>query len=193
MVANPGSRWDGDRAGSYDDKWQRMAAQGQNPHGEVDFVQRFGPSSVLDAGCGTGRVAIELARRGIESVGTDLDPKMLSEARNKAPELEWVQSDLATLNLGRAFDVVVMAGNIVLFVEPGTEADVVAGAARHVADGGRLVAGFSLGHGVTPHDWEQWLGEAGLVTEARCATWDATPWSDTDTYLVSVATRQPTL
>ena len=61
-------KWRSVDTGAYDDKWKRMAAAGENPHGEVDFVMRFNPSSVLDAGCGTGRVAIELARRGIDAV-----------------------------------------------------------------------------------------------------------------------------
>jgi len=58
-------------------------------HGEATFVEALGVRRVLDAGCGTGRVAIELARRGLDVVGVDADPGMLSAARAKAPELEW--------------------------------------------------------------------------------------------------------
>ena len=36
---------------------------------------------MLDAGCGTGRVAIELAARGFSVVGMDLDEAMLDTAR----------------------------------------------------------------------------------------------------------------
>lgn len=188
-MAESSSRWDSSRAGSYDDAWKRLAASGKDPHGEVAFVQRFDPSSVLDAGCGTGRVAIELANRGVEVVGTDIDTEMLAQARNKAPGIDWVQSDLATLDLGRTFDVVAMAGNVVLFVEPGTEADVVAGAARHVAPGGHLIAGFSLARGVTVEAWEGWIRAAGLEPAARYNTWDGDPFTDAADYLVSVAAR----
>ena len=80
----------------YDERWARMAAAGENPHGEADLVCRFDPATVLDGGCGTGRVAIELARRGIDVVGVDLDTDMLARARAKAPELTWVEADLAT-------------------------------------------------------------------------------------------------
>lgn len=166
-----------------------MAERGENPHGEVDFVQRYGPSSVLDAGCGTGRVAIEFARRGIEVAGTDLDGSMLATAQEKAPELSWVQSDLAALDLGRTFDAVVMAGNIVLFVQPGTEAAVVAGAARHVGDGGYLIAGFSLGRGVTADEWDRWCVDGGLMPLDRFSTWDGDAWTADSNYLVAVATR----
>ena len=93
---------------------------------------RFAPESVLDAGCGTGRVAIELARRGVTAVGVDLDRGMLEAARRKDPALRWVEADLASLDLGTPFDVVVMAGNVMIFVEPGTEAQVVANMAKGV-------------------------------------------------------------
>lgn len=185
-----GSRWDGGaRAGSYDNAWQKLIDQGENPHGEVDLVQRFEPASVLDAGCGTGRVAIELAARGVDVVGVDLDAAMLGVAREKAPEVEWVLADLAGLDLGRSFDVVVMAGNIVLFVAPGTEAQVVGGAAAHVARGGVLIAGFSLGRGVTVDQWEAWIRDAGLEPVARHSTWGGDPHSPNSDYLVSVASR----
>ena len=62
---------------------------------------------------------------------------MLQVARSGAPDLTWIQANLAALELDRQFDAVVMAGNVILFVAPGTEAEVVAGAARHVAPGGR--------------------------------------------------------
>jgi len=183
------SRFDGAaRAGSYDDNWTRMAERGQNPHGEVDLVMGYQPASVLDAGCGTGRVAIELDRRGIEAVGTDIDAAMLAKAQEKAPHLRWEQADLAALDLDRTFDVVAMAGNIILFVEPGTEKAVVTGAARHVGSGGFLVAGFSLGRGVSVDDWEQWIVEAGLRVVDRFSTWAGDEWSESSNYLVSVST-----
>lgn len=166
-----------------------MAAAGENPHGEADFVARFEPTSVLDAGCGTGRVAIELASRGLEVAGSDIDAQMLAEAHAKAPELTWVQSNLVSLDLQRTFDVVVMAGNVILFVEAGTEAACVAGAARHVVVGGRLIAGFSVGSGVTVDEWETWLQQAGLEPEARYGTWSGDDFMTGGNYLVSVATR----
>jgi len=166
-----------------------MALAGENLHGEADFIARFDPSSVLDAGCGTGRVAIELAARGLDVAGSDIDAQMLAEAQAKAPELTWVQSDLAALDMGRTFDLVVMAGNVILFVEPGTEEACVAGAVRHVAAGGHLVAGFSLARGVTADAWEGWLRSAGLEPLERRSTWAGDPFDDTADYLVSIATR----
>jgi SAM-dependent methyltransferase len=181
--------WDGARAGDYDTKWKQMAAAGQNPHGEVDFVEQFAPTSVLDAGCGTGRVAIEFAARGVDAAGSDINAQMLAEAKTKAPDLDWVQSDLATLDMGRTFDAVVLAGNVILFVDPGTEADCVAGAARHVGPGGHLIAGFSLSRGVSADDWEAWATAAGLEPKARFSTWEGASFGPDSNYLVTVCQR----
>lgn len=44
-------------------------------------------SRVLEVGCGTGRVLVELADRGLELEGTDASPEMLAELRGKAASL----------------------------------------------------------------------------------------------------------
>ncbi len=141
---------------------------------------------MLDAGCGTGRVAIELARRGIDVVGVDADGSMLEAARRKAPAIEWVRADLSTLDLVQRFDVVVMAGNVLLFVAPGTEALVVERVGAHLLAGGRLVAGFSLGGGVTLAGYDAMAARAGLVLESRFATWERAPFVTDSDYAVSV-------
>lgn len=176
----------GGRSRTYDDRWEELAAEGRNVHGEADFVEALHPRSALDAGCGTGRVAVELARRGVEVVGVDLDPSMLEVARAKAPGLRWVEADLAEVDLGHTFDVVVMAGNVMIFLAAGSEAAVVANLARHLRPGGALVAGFSLQPGrldLTAYD--RHAVSAGLALEGRWATWDGRPFAGGD-YAVSV-------
>ncbi|MDQ3979099.1 MAG: class I SAM-dependent methyltransferase [Actinomycetota bacterium] len=163
-----------------------MAARGENVHGEADFVESLQPRSVLDAGCGTGRVAIELARRGVDVVGVDLDPAMLEQARAKAPEVAWVHGDLAEVDLGRRFDGVVLAGNVMIFLAPGTEAAVVANMARHLGPSGALVAGFQLKPGrVSLDDYDRHAAAAGLRLAERWATWDRAPFAGGE-YTVSV-------
>ncbi|MGI8755214.1 MAG: class I SAM-dependent methyltransferase, partial [Acidimicrobiales bacterium] len=120
----PESRWsartDVPRGTDYDERWERLAASGAEVHGEAALVADLAPGQrVLDAGCGTGRVAIELARRGFAVTGVDLDEPMLAEARRKAPDLHWVQADVSTMDLGEVFDAVVLAGNVMIFVHPG--------------------------------------------------------------------------
>jgi SAM-dependent methyltransferase len=148
------------------------------------------PATVLDAGCGTGRVAIELRRRGVVVVGVDHDPSMLATARQRDPEVTWVEANLADLALGRLFDVVVMAGNVPLFTPPGTEAALVAGCARHVRVGGALVAGFQLGRGYEVSIYDEHCRMAGLELVERWATWDRVAWPGDGGYVVSVHRRR---
>ena len=145
-VPDPWQESDVPRGAAYDRRFDELASAGVDVHGEAALVDSYGPGSVLDAGCGTGRVAIELDRRGHAVVGVDVDPAMLDAARSKAPDLAWVEGDLTDpdLELGRTFDVVVMAGNVLIFVPPGTEGRVIANAARWLKPGGRLVTGYSI-------------------------------------------------
>ena len=192
------SRWDetaAPRGDDYDARWAALEAAGRAVHGEADFVSAFAPATVLDAGCGTGRVSIELARRGVTTVGVDRDPGMLATARRKAPDLTWVEHDLSSLDLTAAdgpstFDLVVAAGNVMIFLAAGTEAATVARLAAHLADGGVLVAGFSLSHAAYGLDrYDADCDAAGLGVDARYATWDRDPWVPGGEYAVSVHRR----
>lgn len=183
------SRWSaGERpsADDYDRQWARLAASGVDPHGEATFVMTHAPRSVLDAGCGTGRVAVELARRGVHVVGVDLDPGFVAASRDKAPELDWRVADLATVTLERTFDVIVLAGNVMIFLAPDSEVAVLANLGRHLAPGGVLVAGFQLRPGsLTLAGFDAAATAAGLELADRFATWDRAPYDGGD-YAVSV-------
>jgi SAM-dependent methyltransferase len=181
---SPGpTEWDGDR---YQERFDRLAASGNDVHGEADFVERLRPRSVLDAGCGTGRVARALASRGIETVGIDRDPSMIATARRLAPELEWQVGDVADSHLGRQFDVVVMAGNVPLFTPAGTQQALVAGCARYVRSGGTLVAGFQLGRGYALDSYDEHCRQVGLTLFARFSTWSNEEFDQSSDYAVSV-------
>ena len=197
------NRWLGSadvpRGDDYDAQFHALAQAGQDVHGEAHFVASLGLSSVLDAGCGTGRVAIELARRGIDTVGVDLDMTMLAVARRKAPHLLWYAGDITTFELTmpeaparrRLFDAIVLAGNVMIFLAPGSEAAAVANLARHLTPGGALVAGFQLlPGGLTLAQYDACAAQASLVLAERWATWDRQPWSPTSDYAVSVHHRR---
>jgi SAM-dependent methyltransferase len=185
VVYDRAVRWEGDE---YQRNFDALAKSGVDVHGEASFVMRFAPRTVLDAGCGTGRVATQLAARGVDVVGVDVDRSMLATARDRATDIEWIEHDLTTLDLGRVFDVVVMAGNVPLFTPAGTHAALVAGCARHVAPEGVLIAGFSLGRGYDLASYDADCTAAGLALDARFATWAADPFANGD-YAVSVSRR----
>lgn len=73
---------------------------------------------VLDAGCGTGALAVEAARRGADVVAIDLSPKLVDLARNRRPEsfvhgsLDFRSGDMLGAELGN-FDHVVAMDSII--------------------------------------------------------------------------------
>ena len=175
--------WEG---GEYQARFDALAASGADVHGEATFVRRLQPSTVLDMGCGTGRVAIELARHGIEVVGVDPDLSMIEVARQRAPELEWVAADGTTVELGRRFDVVVMAGNVPLFTPPGANPALLATCARHLVSSGALVCGFSTDRHYSLRQLDADAAAAGLELAQRFSSWDELQWTDEATYAVSI-------
>lgn len=171
---------------AYQARIDRLAATGVDMHGEATFVRRFNPQSVLDAGCGTGRVAIELARHDIDVVGVDVDASMIAEARRLAPDLSWIEADLTSFALGRRFDVVLLAGNVPLFSVPGTNDALIRACAAHVAPKAVLIAGFQLGRGYSLADFDASCRAAGVALVERWSTWDRQPFTDESDYAVSV-------
>ena len=183
------------RGEGYDARWDALAARGKNIHGEADLVETLlresGGTRVLDAGCGTGRVAIELARRGFAVVGVDSDPRMLAAARAKCSQLQWIEADLVNLtaSLDAEFDLVVLAGNVMVFVDPGTEGRVLREVAARLAPEGLLVSGFQILPGrVSFEEYDRLAEAAGCEPMARWATWDREPYAGGN-YAVTVHRR----
>jgi SAM-dependent methyltransferase len=86
-----------------------------NTGAEVDFiVAEFGlppGSAILDMGCGTGRHAVELARRGYRATGVDIAAGMLDKAREAACKaavrVEWIEADATRFRTARRFDAAI--------------------------------------------------------------------------------------
>jgi len=180
----------------YDRRWEDLAATGADIHGEADLVASLvgppGPNAVLDAGCGTGRVAIELARRGHATVGVDVDRALLDRARAKAPDLEWHEGDLAALPPELApgpFTAAVLAGNVMIFVARGTEGAVLTNLAERLAPGGLVIAGFQLTGRLSLEAYDAAAAAAGLVPVERWSTWDRAPFTGGD-YVVAVDSKR---
>ncbi|MEU0960145.1 class I SAM-dependent methyltransferase [Micromonospora aurantiaca (nom. illeg.)] len=180
----------------YVDRFRQLAAEGADLSGEARLLDALVPpgARVLDAGCGTGRVAAALAARGHDVVGVDADPTLVEAARADHPGPRFLVADLAELDLatqGEAepFDAAVLAGNVMVFVAPGTERDVLARVAAHVRPDGLVVVGFGTDRGYPVADLDADAVAAGLRPEHRFATWDLRPWRDDADFAVSVLRR----
>lgn len=97
---------------------------------------------VLDLGCGTGRDAGYLHRRGRAVVGADLSHAMLGYAREHHPGPDYTHADLRAFDLGAdAFDAVVCLDSAFLYCHTGAELDgLLSSCRRALAPGGLLVA-----------------------------------------------------
>ncbi|NGO79621.1 methyltransferase domain-containing protein [Streptomyces sp. YC504] len=62
-----------------------------------DLLEAGPGSRIVDAGCGAGRAVGELAERGAQVTGVDLDPQMLHVARERCPKGDFREGDLAEL------------------------------------------------------------------------------------------------
>ena len=177
----------------YVERFRRMAADGADLGGEARLVDAMLPphGRVLDAGCGPGRVGAVLFERGHDVVGVDADPVLIDAAHADHPGPRWFVADLAELDLialGEAepFDGAVLAGNVIVFVAPGTEAAVLARVAAHVKSDGFVVVGFHVDRHLPLADFDRQVAAAGLRLEHRFATWDLRPWHDAADFAVSV-------
>lgn len=176
-----------DYAAAYARRFRAMAERGEDPHGEADLVHavQAPPAQVLDAGCGTGRIAVRLHELGYDVVGVDVDAAMLREARAEAPHLEWLEADLSTLDLVRRFDLVLLAGNVIPLLEPETLRAVARRLADHALPGGAVVCGFGLDAAHLPGDCpvtplaavDEAFADAGLRAAERWSTWDREPFT----------------
>jgi SAM-dependent methyltransferase len=175
------------RGDRYERTYELRAAAGEDVHGEANFVMRFSPGSVLDAGCGTGRVGRELYRRRVDVVGVDLDTEMLETARDRCPSVSWIAGDISVIQLGRTFDIVLMAGNVINFVVPDSRRRALENLVGHLRPAGHLITGHSLRpDGCSPALFGAWAEAAGLELVERWSTWDQDAFVEHSDYVLTV-------
>jgi SAM-dependent methyltransferase len=95
----------------------------------------------LDVGCGTGKSIEPLLRRGFDVTGCDLSQGMLDVAAVKlGPAVELHRCDLRSLPRLGSFDLVTCLDDVLNYVtDPGALERALAGLARNLAPGGRLL------------------------------------------------------
>jgi SAM-dependent methyltransferase len=100
---------------------------------------------VLDVGCGVGRWSRLLAARGAEVLGVDLSPTMIAQAQQRAAaegvagRCRFQVRDLATLDVGERFDLVLGVTVLQHILDPRALRAALAAMTAHLAAGGRMV------------------------------------------------------
>jgi SAM-dependent methyltransferase len=102
--------------------------------------------SVLELGCGTGRVTIPMAQAGVNIVGLDSSAEMLAVAQAKAAGLQnirWLRGDMAAFNLEQRFGLVIIPfRSFLLLLTLAEQKSCLARIHQHLVDGGRLALNF---------------------------------------------------
>ncbi len=132
--------------------------------GEIEFYQAMADEAtakgqaMLEIACGTGRVAVRLAKRGAQVTGMDLSAEMLEIARKKTrdmPNVRWVEGNMRSFDLGERYGLVIIPGHSFLFMlTPGDQVSCLNCIRRHLHPGGVLVVHLD-------HQDLDWLGEIG--------------------------------
>ena len=132
MIAGWAAAWHDVECASYDSDlplWRELAEE------------RGGP--VLDVGCGTGRVALDLAARDLEVVGVDADTELVAvlndRARERALPATALAADARTLDLGANYPLAILPMQVAqLLGGPGGRTSMLAAVRRHLQPGGLL-------------------------------------------------------
>jgi SAM-dependent methyltransferase len=94
-------------------------------------------ATVLDLGCGVGRISGELVRLGHRVAGVDNSPDMLRHADNRG--LETIEAEIQGLELGRHFDVVLLLSHFVNEADDEHRHGYWRAAVNHAGPGGLVV------------------------------------------------------
>lgn len=152
--------------------------------GECDFIERELSHDkflrILDVGCGTGRHAIELAKRGYDVTGIDLSEAQLARARQKAEEagvdVEFLRLDAREMPFQNQFDSSIMLceGGFSLMETDEMNYQILKGVARALRTPGKFI--FTALNGLFPlyHSIEQFMAEGQEDGKAayRSSTFD---------------------
>jgi SAM-dependent methyltransferase len=137
---------------------------------EVTWIlDRLAATSVLEPGCGPGRMLETIARRGVDVCGIDLSTQMVALAKERLGDRGVVEhADMTSFDLGRTFGGAVSPINTLLHLTPESLARHLDCMARHLDSGGIYLVQVGLLDQATERNfagsnWEASRGETRLA------------------------------
>ena len=185
----------GDKLEEYAQRFIGGYESGEDLYGEARFVDAMARrgSRILDAGCGTGRLAGRLTKNGHTAIGVDRSSRLLEVARKYFPDTTYVEADLLTIGsneLGAAkFDIVAAAGNVVPCLAPDTEREVLANLVSLLVPDGRLVLGFKTDREYSLAQLDEDTAALGIEEVARFSDWQLGKWYDESDWISVILQR----
>ncbi|MFZ5895890.1 MAG: class I SAM-dependent methyltransferase [Myxococcota bacterium] len=146
---------DAGAASHYQDADYYTATYANRRHDVAYYVQkaRLSRGPVLEYGVGNGRVALHIARAGIQVTGIDLSPAMLNDFRARLEfepkqvraRVTLIEGDMRTTRVEQRFPLVIAPFNAMLHLYDRRDMEAfLAGVRQHLTDDGRFLFDFSL-------------------------------------------------
>ena len=168
----------------------------QGTVGECDFIEqeiaRDRSLKILDIGCGTGRHAIELTKRGYNVTGVDLSEDQINRAREKAHEagltIDFQTQDARDLPFNGEFDMAVMLceGGFSLMETDEMNFEILKNAAKALKSRGKFI--FTTLNGLFPlfHSVSEFYASAQKEGQSQCkdCSFDLMTFRDHNTAVV---------
>jgi ubiquinone/menaquinone biosynthesis C-methylase UbiE len=162
---------------------------------EVGFIeQEIGSNKskrILDIGCGTGRHAIELAKRGYAVTGIDLSESQLKRAREKAVEekvnVQFEQGDARTLKYKNEYNgaLILCEGGFALMETDEMNFAILQGAARALKPGGIFIVTTLNAFYPLTHSLEEFMNTNTVEGTSSEHAFDTMTLRDISTFEVS--------
>jgi SAM-dependent methyltransferase len=204
----PPNRWETNVSGpdtGYARVFEGLIERGEDIDGEARLADVLAPrgARILDAGSGLGRVAGALAARGHGVTAVEKDRDLVARSHVLFPDVEVVESDILGLSpdllaaRGRpaSYDVIVLVGNVMVYLAEDTETRALTTLSALLAPGGRILVGFHPRRGpehsrdYPVEEFRRHVTGAGLLVEHHFGGYDLAPPSEN--YVVAVLRRAP--
>ncbi len=146
----PPTRWEltGEDNRGYGQHFADQVARGVDVDGEARLADALAPrgARILDIGSGMGRVSAALLARGHTVVATEPDPALREQSETTYPGLGALPHEALALDPAELepFDLVVVVGNVMIYLGEGTERRVLERVRDLLAPSGRALVGFHL-------------------------------------------------
>ncbi|MFC1658305.1 class I SAM-dependent methyltransferase [Candidatus Omnitrophota bacterium] len=150
----------------------------QGTLGECDFIEQEIDSDkslkIIDIGCGTGRHAIELTKRGYNVTGVDLSEDQIKRAKEKAQEaratIDFQTQDARNLSFDGEFDLAIMLceGGFPLMETDEMNFEILKNATKALKSKGKLI--FTTLNGLFPlfHSVNEFYKSAQKEGQSQC-------------------------
>lgn len=139
-------------------KYYNLLYSDKNYVKEVDYVTDLiekyqkNAKDILDIGCGTGKHANELTKRGYNVSGIDRSESMLHEARNSFSHIEFLLGDIRDFLIPKKYDIITSLFHVISYQNSNTDLyNAFECVYNHLNDGGYFIFDCWYGPGVKAH------------------------------------------